>query len=84
MAEHRRGKIVGRATQARQTVGAAQASALSRMKSRVHQHAAENAAASEILAPESLEDRFQHMEEHDQVELLLTEIKSRAALPSPK
>jgi phosphoenolpyruvate carboxylase len=51
------------------------------MKNRVRQHAAENAAAGEILAPESLEDKFQNLEEHEQVELLLGEIKSRAALP---
>ena len=81
MAEHRRTKVIGRATHARQTVGVAQESALGRMKNRVRQHAAENAAAGEILAPESLEDKFQNLEEHEQVELLLGEIKSRAALP---
>jgi phage shock protein A len=83
MAEHRRASVVGRATQARQTVGATQDAAIGRMKSRVRQHAAENAAAGEILAPESLEDRFQNLEEHEQVELLLTELKSKAALPAP-
>ena len=81
MAEHRRTKVIGRATHARQTVGVAQESALGRMKNRVRQHAAENAAAGEILAPESLEDKFQNLEEHEKVELLLGEIKSRAALP---
>ena len=84
MAEHRRAKVVGRATQARQTVGVTQDAALGRMKSRVRQHAAENAAAGEILAPESLEDRFQSLEEHEQVELLLGQLKSRAALAEPK
>jgi phage shock protein A len=83
MAEHRRAKVVGRATQARQVVGVTQDAALGRMKSRVRQHAAENAAAGEILVPESLEERFQSMEEHEQVELLLGEIKSRTALPGP-
>ena len=83
MAEHRRAKVVGRATQARQVVGVSQDAALGRMKSRVRQHTAENAAAGEILVPESLEDRFQSLEEHEQVELLLGEIKSRAALPGP-
>jgi phage shock protein A len=81
MAEHRRTRVVGKAAQARQGVGVAQQHALGRMKSRVRQDAAENAAAGEILAPESLEDRFQSMEEQDQVELLLSQIKSRAALP---
>ena len=83
MAEHRRAKVVGRATKARQTVGATQDQALGRMKSRVRQHAAENAAAGEILAPESLEDRFQSLEEHEQVELLLGKLKERAALTQP-
>jgi len=80
MAEHRRAKVVGRATQARQTVGATQDAAMGRMKSRVHQHAAENRAAGEILAPESLEDRFHNLEENEQVELLLGQLKDRAAL----
>ena len=88
MAEHRRAKVVGRATQARQTVGTAQQAALGRMKSRVHQHSAENAAAGEILAPESLEDRFEQLEEHEKVELLLgqmkSELKTRAVLGEPK
>jgi phage shock protein A len=83
MAEHRRAKVVGRATQARQVVGVTQDAALGRMKSRVRQHAAENAAAGEILVPESLEDRFQSLEEHEQVELLLGQLKSQAALAGP-
>jgi hypothetical protein len=39
--------------------------------------AAENAAASEVLAPETLEDRFQALESEDKVETLLREMKSR-------
>jgi phage shock protein A len=80
MAEHRRAKVVGRATQARQTVGATQDAAMGRMKSRVRQHSAENAAAGEILTPESLEERFKNLEEKDQVELLLSQLKTRAGL----
>ena len=38
------------------------------MKSKVHVKSAENAAASEVLAPESLEDRFQALESEDKVE----------------
>ena len=83
MAEHRRAKVVGRATHARQTVGVTQDAALGRMKNRVRQHSAENAAATEILVPESLEDRFQSLEEHEQVELLLGQIKERNALQAP-
>jgi phage shock protein A len=84
MAEHRRTKVIGRATQARQVVGVTQDAALGRMKSRVRQHAAENAAAGEILVPESLEEKFQSLEEHEQVELLLSQLKERAALPEPR
>jgi phage shock protein A len=83
MAEHRRAKVVGRATQARQAVGATQEAALGRMKNRVHQHSAENAATAEILVPESLEDRFATLEQHEQIELLLTQMKTRASLPGP-
>lgn len=77
VAEHRRAKVVGRATKARQAVGTEQEHTLGRMKSKVRLTAAENAAASEVLAPESLEDRFQALESEDKVELLLKEIKSR-------
>jgi phage shock protein A len=83
VAEHRRARVIGQATRARQVVGGAdQQHTLERMKSRVHVKSAENAAAVEILAPESLEDKFQALENEDKVELLLAEIKSRrAALP---
>jgi phage shock protein A len=83
MAEHRRARIVGRASQARQHVGVAQDQALGRMKSRVRQSAAESAAASEILSPDTLEERFKHLEDHEQVEMMLGKIKGRAALTAP-
>ncbi len=79
MAEHRRARIVGRATHARQNVGVAQEQALGRMKSRVRQSSAENAAASEILASDTLEERFKSLEDHEQVEMMLGKIKTRAA-----
>ena len=81
IAEHRRAKVVGRATQARQLVGTEQEHAMGRMRSKVHVRAAENAAASEILSPETLEDKFKTLESQDKVELLLAEMKSRKALP---
>jgi phage shock protein A len=79
VAEHRRAKVVGRATKARQAVGVGQEQTLGRMKSKVHVHAAENAAASEILSPETLEDKFKALESEDKVEILLNEIKNRVA-----
>ncbi len=79
MAEHRRAKVVGRATRVRQVVGSDHEHTLNRMKSKVHMTSAENAAASEVLAPETLEDKFMTLESEDKVELLLNEIKSRHA-----
>jgi phage shock protein A len=82
VAEHRRAKVIGRATQARQVVGSQQEHTLGRMKSKVHVKSAENAAAVEVLSPESLEDRFHALESEDKVETLLNEIKSRQAAHS--
>jgi phage shock protein A len=79
VAEHRRAKVVGRATKARQVIGTDQDHTMERMKSRVQLTAAENAATAEVLAPESLEDRFKALENEDKVELLLNELKSRRA-----
>jgi phage shock protein A len=79
VAEHRRAKVVGRATKARQVVGTDQEHALGRMQSKVRIQSAENAAASELLAPETLEDKFQALESEDKVETLLKEMKSRQA-----
>jgi phage shock protein A len=79
-AEHRRAKVVGRATAARQTVGSDQEQAFGRMKSKVRVKSAENAAASEILSPETLEDKFKALESEDKVEMMLNEIKSRMAI----
>lgn len=83
MAEARRAKIVGRATQARAHVGEAQETALGRMKSRVRQSAAENAAASEILAPDTLEERFKNLEDEDKVEMMLNTLKARGGTSTP-
>ena len=77
VAEHRRAKVVGRATKARQVVGVDQEQAMNRMKSKVRITSAENAAASEVLSPETLEDKFSALESEDRVETLLNEIKSR-------
>jgi len=80
VAEHRRAKVVGRATKARQTVGVDQEQTLGRMRSKVHVKSAENAAATEILAPETLEDKFKALESEDKVETLLHELKSKMAV----
>ncbi len=80
IAEHRRAKVVGRAAKAQHVVGNDQESAINRMKSKVHVTTAQNAAATEVLTPESLEDKFRTLESEDQVELMLKEIKSRQSV----
>jgi phage shock protein A len=77
IAEHRRAKVVGRASKVRGSAATTQESALNRMKSKVHVRAAESAAANEVLNAESLEERFRALESTDKVELLLNEIKTR-------
>jgi phage shock protein A len=79
VAEHRRAKVVGRATKARQAVGTDQEQAMGRMRSKVHVKSAENAAASEILSPETLEDKFKALESEDRVEMMLNELKNKVA-----
>ena len=61
-------------------VGTDQENTIGRMKSKVHVTAAENAAATEVLTPESLEDKFRALENEDKVELMLKELKSRQAM----
>jgi phage shock protein A len=82
IAEHRRARMVGRATKARVGAGAGQEHAMERMKSRVHGVAAESAAHAEVMVSESLEEKFKNLENHDKVELLLKELKERRALPA--
>jgi phage shock protein A len=81
IAEHRRARLVGRATRARQAAGTGQENTMERMKSRVHIQSAASAATAEVMVSESLEDRFKTLENHDKVELLLAEMKQRRALP---
>ena len=78
-AEHRRARTVGRAAEARHTVAVDKEQALGRLKTRVNQTSAQSAAVSEVIAQESLEDKFRALESEDKVELLLNEIKSRQA-----
>ena len=77
IAEHRRAKVVGRAAKAQHVVGNDQENTIGRMKSKVLVTAAENAAASEVLTPESLEDKFRALESEDKVEMMLKELKNR-------
>ena len=82
IAEHRRARVVGRATNARVGSGYGQEQAMERMKSRVHVVSAESAATAEVLVSESLEDKFKALENEDKVEMMLAELKQRRSLPN--
>jgi phage shock protein A len=77
VAEHRRARVVGRATKARASAGPDQEHAIERMKNKVHQTSAESAATSEVMVAETLEDKFKTLENLDRVELELAALKNR-------
>ena len=81
IAEHRRARVTGRAARVRGS-GTTQENSIGRMVSKIHASAAESAAATEVLNPESLEDRFKALESEDRVEAMLNELKSRHTAPA--
>jgi len=81
VAEHRRARVVGRATKARVSAGPDQDNAMDRMKSKVRHTAAESAATSEVMVTETLEDKFKALESQDKVEMELQELKNRQMAP---
>ncbi len=82
LAQHRRARMVAKATEARAAAGEGQPGALhakviGRMEHRLHSEEAQNHAAKALLPEASLEERFHALEQGDRVEQLLTELKSR-------
>jgi phage shock protein A len=76
IAQHRRARVVGKAHQARQAVETKdRAASITRMRTRIVGREAENAAASELLGGDSLEDRFAMLEREEQIEALLQNLK---------
>jgi phage shock protein A len=90
LAQHRRARMVGKATAAREAVehGAAHArlgagsgaqSALAKFKARIQSAEAQNHAGKTMLQGETLEDDFAKLERDEKVEQLLGELKQRQA-----
>jgi phage shock protein A len=84
VAQHRRARMVGKATAARETAergvqGTVRGSALGRFKARIQTAEAENHAGRTLLEGESLEDNFAKMERDEKVERLLDELKQKQA-----
>ncbi len=83
IAQDRRTRMVGKATEARQTIRAQQHSAtIDRMKSRITGREARNEAEVELLGGDSLEDRFAGLEREEHIESLLQDLKAKQAKPA--
>jgi len=77
VAEHRRARMVGKATAAREAVDGG--SAMGRFKARIQNAEAENYAGKVMLAGDSLEEKFAVLERDEKVEKLLGELKVKQA-----
>jgi phage shock protein A len=77
IAQHRRARAVGKATDARFAIGdGSKAAAFDRMKRKVARSEALASAKAEI-AGENMEDRLAALEKEDRIEQLLAELKGR-------
>ena len=77
MAQHRRSRALGKASDARMTIGSGTAVAtLDRMKNKVSRAEAMSQAKSE-LAGDSVDDRLAALGKEDEIEKLLAELKTR-------
>jgi phage shock protein A len=80
LAKHRRARAAGNAAEAQLKLGdGVSASAWDRMKHKVNQAEALNDARTELLG-ENVEDRFAALEKQDEIERLLTGLKTRKEL----
>jgi len=81
IAQHRRSKAVGRASDASAKAGDKSAvAAFDRMKNKVQREEAVSQAKAEIEGADDIDRKFARMEKEEQVEKLLLEIKQRKSL----
>jgi phage shock protein A len=78
MAQHRRSRALGRATEARNAMGTdTNAAAFDRMKNKVQQSEAVAQAVTELGADDDVNDRFASMEKEQQIDRLLRDLKAK-------
>ena len=80
VAQHRRARMVGKATAARSAAehsATARTSPIGRFKARITNVEAENHAGKALLAGETIDDKFAAMERDDQVNRLLEDLKQK-------
>jgi phage shock protein A len=81
IAQHRRSKAVGRASDASAKAGDKTAvAAFDRMKNKVQREEAISQAKAEVEGSDDIDRKFERMEKEEQVERLLLEIKQRKSL----
>ena len=84
IAEHRRARMVGKATKAQERIASENKSVrgnvLGRFKARIQNAEAENHAGRTLLEGDTLEDRFKALEKDDKVERLLEELKAKTRM----
>jgi phage shock protein A len=77
IAQHRRSRALGRATQANMTMGDdSNSAAFDRMKNKV-QHSESTAQAQADLLADNVDDRFAQMEKQEEIDRLLADIKAK-------
>ena len=78
IAQERRARVVGKASEARKTIDAQHKSAtVDRMKARIMTREARNAAELELMGGDSLDDRFAALERGEHIEMLLKDLKEK-------
>src|SRR3954454_461328 len=76
IAQQRRARVVGKATDAhlKMTDGSASAG-FDRMKNKIQRNDAISLAKAEVIGTDTLDDKFERLEKEDEIERLLLEIK---------
>ena len=82
IAQHRRARALGKASDAQITIGGHSAArTFERMKEKVIVHEAVSQAKADMVR-DDVEDRFEQLERDDRVDRLLAELKARKGLPA--
>lgn len=79
IAQHRRTRVVSKATKARNAAGVAEETTLNRMKNKIQSGEARNMAEKELIGTTTLEDKFAALESEDRVEAMLAELKAKTS-----
>lgn len=77
IAQHRRARVVSKATKARTAAGVAEETTLNRMKDKIQSGEARNMAEKELIGATTLEDKFAALESEDRVEAMLADLKAK-------